>query len=331
MVNRWVEFVKNYAKEQNISYTCAMCEIKTKGLYKPLKKEAIKEEPKIFTIKTKKTNPKKEEEEKPKEDKQLKYNDVLQKLLQYLNSKSISSHTLKEVNEYINDFTNQINFSYEPIKSKLGIEKLKNIIIEELNLPENKSKFEALQKRQAEGDLYYNYQTLNKQNEEEDKILIKDPLLNNLYNAFFQEAVSMTREQKYNEIMEKIKNECSKFTYPKTNFDCEEINEEITDYFEKSLKNFIKFNFRKIIERMKNSNKKEEITEKEIENPDIISNELQRLLFVSGTEKIKNALIKLKFKGRLQTNPIMRNMQILQNFNTIEKMIELIKELKKMK
>ena len=154
MVNRWVEFVKNYAQDKNISYSCAMCEIKTKNLYKPLKKEANKEEePKIFTIKTKKTNPKKKEEEKPKEDKQFKYNDVLQKLLQYLNSKSISSHALKEVNEYINDFTNQINFSYEPIKSKLGIEKLKNRIIEELNLPENKSKFEVLQKRQAEGDL----------------------------------------------------------------------------------------------------------------------------------------------------------------------------------
>ena len=139
MVNRWVEFVKNYAKEQNISYTCAMCEIKTKGLYKPLKKEAIKEEPKIFSkiVKVKKQKQKKQKEEEEEEE--------------------------------------------------------------------------------------------------------------------------------------------------------------------------------------------------EEENPDIISNELQRLLFVSGTEIIKNSLIKLKFKGRLQTNPIMRNMQVLQNFNTIEKMKELIKELKGMK
>ena len=81
----------------------------------------------------------------------------------------------------------------------------------------------------------------------------------------------------------------------------------------------------------KQKEEEEEEDEKEIENPDIISNELQRLLFVSGTEKIKNALIKLKFKGRLQTNPIIRNLQILQNFNTIEKMIELIKELKGLK
>jgi hypothetical protein len=94
--------------------------------------------------------------------------------------------------------------------------------------------------------------------------------------------------------------------------------------------------FSKIVKVKKQKQKKqkeeeEEEDEKEIENPDIISNELQRLLFVSGTEKIKNALIKLKFKGRLQTNPIIRNLQILQNFNTIEKMIELIKELKGLK
>ena len=52
-------FCKGLCERQNISYTCAMCEIKTKNLYKPLKKEENKEEEKIFTIKTKKTNPKK--------------------------------------------------------------------------------------------------------------------------------------------------------------------------------------------------------------------------------------------------------------------------------
>ena len=81
----------------------------------------------------------------------------------------------------------------------------------------------------------------------------------------------------------------------------------------------------------KQKEEEEEEDEKEEENPDMISNELQRLLFVSGNEKIKNALIKLNFKGRLQTNPIMRNMQVLQNFNSVKKMKELIKELKGMK
>ena len=31
MANRWIDFVKAYAKDKNISYTCAMCEIKTKN------------------------------------------------------------------------------------------------------------------------------------------------------------------------------------------------------------------------------------------------------------------------------------------------------------
>ena len=87
----------------------------------------------------------------------------------------------------------------------------------------------------------------------------------------------------------------------------------------------------KVKKQKQKEQKEEEEEEEEEENPDIISNELQRLLFVSGTEKIKNSLIKLKFKGRLQTNPIMRNMQVLQHFNTVKKMKELIKELKEMK
>jgi hypothetical protein len=44
MANRWVEFVKAYAKENNISYSCAMCEIKNEVLFTPLKKDEIKEE-----------------------------------------------------------------------------------------------------------------------------------------------------------------------------------------------------------------------------------------------------------------------------------------------
>ena len=69
----------------------------------------------------------------------------------------------------------------------------------------------------------------------------------------------------------------------------------------------------------------------EEEDVDIISNDLQKLLFASGNEKIKKALVKLNYKGRLHTNPVLRNMQIIQNFNTTKKMKELIKELKGMK
>ena len=45
-------------------------------------------------------------------------------------------------------------------------------------------------------------------------------------------------------------------------------------------------------------------------------------------KKMKNALNKLKFKGRLQTNPIMRNMQVLQNFNSVKKNERINKRIK---
>ena len=54
MANRWVEFVKEYSKKNNISYTCAMCEIKTKGLYRPLDKPETKEDIKTIKIKQRK-------------------------------------------------------------------------------------------------------------------------------------------------------------------------------------------------------------------------------------------------------------------------------------
>ena len=52
-------------------------------------------------------------------------------------------------------------------------------------------------------------------------------------------------------------------------------------------------------------------------------------MLLVGPEKIKNALIKLNFMGKLQANPLLRNMQILQNFNSIEKMNILLNELSK--
>jgi hypothetical protein len=53
MAKRWVEFVKKIFKRKKMSYSCAMCEIKFKGLYKPLTKDVNKEDPQIFTIQSK--------------------------------------------------------------------------------------------------------------------------------------------------------------------------------------------------------------------------------------------------------------------------------------
>jgi hypothetical protein len=59
MANKWNEFVKAHAAKNNISYTCAMCDIKTKGLYKPTtkpKKEEPQQQPKTMKIKKQKPN-----------------------------------------------------------------------------------------------------------------------------------------------------------------------------------------------------------------------------------------------------------------------------------
>ena len=65
------------------------------------------------------------------------------------------------------------------------------------------------------------------------------------------------------------------------------------------------------------------------EEEDIINDELQQLMVVSGNEKIKKALAKLNYKGRFRANPMLRNLQILQNLNSTKQMKDLIKELKK--
>jgi hypothetical protein len=58
------------------------------------------------------------------------------------------------------------------------------------------------------------------------------------------------------------------------------------------------------------------------------SSELQQLILITPIEKIQKALNQLNYKGRMQTNKIMLNLQLLQNFNTIEKMQDLIDLLK---
>ena len=70
-----------------------------------------------------------------------------------------------------------------------------------------------------------------------------------------------------------------------------------------------------------------EISKKE-ESFDDISSKLQQLIYITPIDKVKKALVKLKFKGRIQTNPIMLNMQLLQNFKNIDSIKELIKALK---
>jgi hypothetical protein len=62
---------------------------------------------------------------------------------------------------------------------------------------------------------------------------------------------------------------------------------------------------------------------------DVVSRELQNLIYITSSDKIAKILNKLNFKGKLQSNKILQGMQILQNFNTVEKMESLIRELNK--
>ena len=65
MPNRYVEFVKEYAIKNKLGWNCAVCEIKEKGLYKPIKtlsKSVVKaKEPENIIIKKKKNKVKEPE------------------------------------------------------------------------------------------------------------------------------------------------------------------------------------------------------------------------------------------------------------------------------
>lgn len=73
---------------------------------------------------------------------------------------------------------------------------------------------------------------------------------------------------------------------------------------------------------------KEPIKKEEPITFDNKSAELQQLIYTTPIDKIKKALIELNYKGKMQSNKIMLNMQLLQNFNTIEKIQKLINLLK---
>jgi hypothetical protein len=65
----------------------------------------------------------------------------------------------------------------------------------------------------------------------------------------------------------------------------------------------------------------------DIRDPDIVSMKLQKLIMLTPMKDLMKVLFRLKFRGRLQTNKMLASLQILQNFNTIPKMEELIKAL----
>ena len=70
---------------------------------------------------------------------------------------------------------------------------------------------------------------------------------------------------------------------------------------------------------------KKDIIKDKDDDFDIVSQKLQQLIYITPIYKIKKSLIKMNFKGRLQTNKLLLNIQLGQQFNTIDQMKQLIK------
>ena len=60
------------------------------------------------------------------------------------------------------------------------------------------------------------------------------------------------------------------------------------------------------------------------ETIDSVSQKLQQLIYITPINKIMAALRKMKYKGNMQTNKILLNLQLAQQFNTIDKKKPLI-------
>ena len=179
MPNAWVEFVRQYAKDNSISYGCAISE--ASPAYRALKKGG---------------NQKKEKKER--------------------------ENTMGE------DF----DTPKTPTKKRITVK------------PKTKqSKAELSARESVENEL----NNLKKMKEKEDDILGKSDFFKYQYLAWFENSNDISRSNKYKEIQKRIKEECGKLTYPKTNYDCEEIFIDVRDYSKKDLDYFTEKVFPKIL------------------------------------------------------------------------------------
>ena len=62
----------------------------------------------------------------------------------------------------------------------------------------------------------------------------------------------------------------------------------------------------------------------DVELFDLKSQELQNLIYITPINTIKKVLVKMNYKGRMNSNKVMLNLQLLQNFKTIDKIEEMI-------
>jgi hypothetical protein len=330
MANRWIEFVKNYAKEQNISYTCAMCEIKTKNLYKPLKKEANREEePKIFTIKTKKTNPKEEEEKKTKQknDEIFRLEAKLEELIKiyetaYLSDTMVYALTGRRRPKTVaNPFDKNKAFSeYEKTLNELKlITDKKYKTLKEIFKPPTKKQEKDANDREQEG-------IIKKKKEEEERYNIMTQKEKNLYNLY--NSLTPIKKKKREGIIENPKKMEEKENLIKIDKVRQKLNDEkkqILNDIEKILKK---------PKRRKSALLEPEITYKNAEEIGALNYAKKRLEIneitfnhcLKNIEEHKKELEELlkernteNFKAMKRTNP--RFMQVLNQIDFYERAI----------
>ena len=143
MANAWVEFVRQYAKKNNISYGFAISEAGPE--YRKMK--AMNKTPKEKT-KSKITVPKeKTKAYKDAKNDRSKECEEIDKLASIIRISHLDKNFTETKNK-LNVFIKKASLPYEIVKSKQGLEKLKKQILRDILDPEYKRCFDFIQNRQ---------------------------------------------------------------------------------------------------------------------------------------------------------------------------------------
>ena len=85
----------------------------------------------------------------------------------------------------------------------------------------------------------------------------------------------------------------------------------------------------KKIDKLKSGVIKKDIVKDKDDDFDTVSQKLQQLIYLSPLSQIQKSLWKMQFKGSIQTNKTLLNLQIMKQFNTVDKMKSLINIIEK--
>ena len=110
------------------------------------------------------------------------------------------------------------------------------------------------------------------------------------------------------------------------------ISEQLkTDTKKKELKSIMdKYDYEtKKIDKLKSGVIKKDIVKDKDDDFDTVSQKLQQLIYLSPLSQIQKSLWKMQFKGSIQTNKTLLNLQIMKQFNTVDKMKSLINIIEK--